>query len=72
MSVQDPRYALASRSQAAMPITLHEENVFCRLTAGKTLLGDLSQINSELNQAAQKTCHHSSLPSNLTWIHYAL
>lgn len=25
MSVQDPRYSLASRSQAAVPVTLHEE-----------------------------------------------
>lgn len=25
MSVQDPRYSLASRSQAAVPVTLNEE-----------------------------------------------
>lgn len=68
MSVQDPRYSLASRSQAAVPITLHEENVFCRLTAGETLRGDLCQIDTELNQATQENCHHGSLSSNLMWI----
>lgn len=67
-SVQDPRYSLASWSQAAVPITLHKENVFCRLAGGKTLLEDLCQIDPEFHQAAQENCHHCSLPSNFMQI----